>query len=233
MKKNLYPKEFLKMQKLAGIITEGQYKTLIQENYSHGNEVSYEGRKYIVVASSENNDLLMTDKLKQKLADSETDEKNFVVLQKPGPNIVDSLATDELLYYLNDPKTLERDLKDRSWIIVDKSDLSPATADKSDLSPVNELIDNDVPIELYLLRYLEIQTGIEDEDKEAEKIYADNFDGDEEKGIKYKTYNDLTPDDIEILKRFLKKKVGEKEKAALNLMSDIEKAAEEGNEAAK
>ena len=72
MKKTLYSKEFLKMQKLAGIITEGQYKTLIKEKYRYGDKVSYNGEDYVVVASSEDNDLRMDDnKLEQKFKEIE------------------------------------------------------------------------------------------------------------------------------------------------------------------
>jgi len=196
MKKTLYSKEFLKMQKLAGVITEGQYKTLIKENYSYGDKVSYNGKDYVVVASSEDNDLMMTDKLKQKLADSGTDESNFVVIEKDGPNRTDNLATDQLL--------------GGGWTIVDKNELSS----------INESFQKGDDIGFHLLNYLEDRTSVGD--KEAEEIYNANFAGDEEKEIEYKDSNDLTPEDIAILKTYVEKKAKEGDKAALKLMSDME-----------
>jgi N-acetylglucosamine kinase-like BadF-type ATPase len=113
MKKTLYSKEFLKMQKLAGVITEGQYKTLTNESFQKGDDIGF-----------------------------------------------------------------------------------------------------------HLLNYLEDRTSVGD--KEAEEIYNANFAGDEEKEIEYKDSNDLTPEDIAILKTYVEKKAKEGDKAALKLMSDME-----------
>jgi len=193
MKKNLYPKEFLKMQKLAGVITEGQYKTLIKENYSYGDKVSYNEKDYVVVASSEDNDLMMTDELKQKFSTSGTDESNFVVIEKDGPNRTDNLSTGELL---------SGDLT-----IVDKSELS---------SGMNESIQKGDPIEFHLLGYVEDQAS--HGDSEAEEITT-SFEGDPETGTQYKDYNDLDDNDLQTIKAYIKKKAGEGDKKAIELIS--------------
>ena len=213
MKKTLYSKEFLKMQKLAGVITEGQYKTLIKENYSYGDIVLYNGENYFVVASSKNNDLSMTDKLKQKLADSGTDESSFVVIEpKAKLDRTDNLATDQLLSSLK-----ADDMGDLIIVDKDKLSLAPKKGDQNKLSSgMSESIQKGDPIEFHLLDYLESQTSVGD--KEAEKIYADNFAGDEEKEIEYKDYNDLTPEDIMILKNYVKKKAEEGDEKAKKLV---------------
>ena len=101
--------------------------------------------------------------------------------------------------------------------------LAPKKGDQNDQnlsSGMSESIQKGDPIEFHLLDYLESRTSVGD--KEAEKIYADNFAGDEEKEIEYKDYNDLTPEDIMILKNYVKKKAGEGDKKAIELVPYLE-----------
>ena len=90
-------KEFLKMQKLAGLITESQYKQLTE--FKQGDKV---GKEY-VLASSDDNDIAdgEFEALLVLCKDANATKDNFLVTSETKPDYDVSYSGKQLIYLIN------------------------------------------------------------------------------------------------------------------------------------
>lgn len=96
-------KEFYKMQKLAGLITEGQYKGKVNEStLKIGDKVKHDGEDYYVIQTAADNDLDIEYPLfKKALTDNGATKDDFIIISKIEPEYGENFSTKLIINLLN------------------------------------------------------------------------------------------------------------------------------------
>ena len=91
------------MQKLAGVITEGQYRQKLNESTSKiGDKVKHDGKDYYVIQTSTDNDLDTEYPLfKKALTDNGATKDDFIIISKIEPEYGEDFSTKQIIDLLN------------------------------------------------------------------------------------------------------------------------------------